>query len=206
MNHIPFETLVDYTENQLNQNQSEAVVAHLKTCAVCQAELERVHSILSDMGDHTWTAPANHLINRVLSAFRRRASQQSQRTTHPINLALDSWTQLAALGLRGSPKERQFLFSEDAFDLDIQVVKEADTQNYALQGQLFSNDGQDSNMEGFEVQITGPSDFERRGLTDYLGRFSFLGLEASTYTLKLILNDRDLLVESLPIHPTPSEN
>lgn len=206
MDHLSFETLIDYTENRLSATKRAAIATHLEVCAVCQGELERVRRIFSDMVAEPWAAPADHLVSRVVSAFHRQANRLPQRPLNPVHLNLDSWAQLAALEIRGASRERQFLFSENGFDLDVQVVRETSAQDYALQGQLLSNDDQDADLQGIEVRLGSRADNERRGLTDYLGRFNFVGLVAGIYTLKLILNDRDLLIETLPIEAMPIES
>jgi len=205
MDHFSFETLIEYTENRLSAAKRAAIAAHLETCAICRGELERVRRIFNDIAVEPWVAPADHLVSRVMSAFHRQANRLPQRSLKPVHLNVDSWAQLAALGIRGSSRERQFLFSENGFDLDVQVVREPSAQDYALQGQLLSNDDENADMQGIEVRL-GHANSERRGLTDYLGRFNFVGLAAGTYTLKLILNDRDLLIETLPIEAMPTES
>ncbi|MCX7681856.1 MAG: zf-HC2 domain-containing protein [Anaerolineae bacterium] len=197
MKHLNFRYLVRYIEGDLAEAQREKADAHLADCADCRRELERVRRLRGEIGE--FVSPPAELVGRVLAAVRRRKTRRAERPRYQPALRFDSWTQWAALGARGAPQERQLLFSEGAFDLDVQITRDQVPGAYILRGQVLNNTPQPAGLEGIELRIVDGNGVPRRGLTDKLGRFKFTQLEEGVYSLQVIFDDHEIVLDSLPV-------
>ena len=120
------------------------------------------------------------------------------------SLEFDSWFQLAAIGVRGVPQERQLLFHEDEFDLDLQVMNDRESETYTIRGQLLGSfaDNTPSELEGIALHLKNKTTQQSStGLTDQYGRFSFSQIDQTDYELFVELKERDIVInlESLSI-------
>ena len=202
MKHPNFQKLVDYLDDKLSTDEAQEIKAHVTACAQCETELNRAGYLVITRQDDDLVAPELSLLNRVVTAFRRQQNRLVERPQRGASLEFDSWTQMAPLGVRGVVPERQMLFSEDTFDVDLQIVKDPpDSNTFALRGQfLISNDrsGFDA-LDGIEIRLTHTVGTEWRGLTDLLGQFSFSQLPKGLYTLSIILEDHDITLEDVEL-------
>lgn len=197
MRHLTLRYLVRYIEGDLDEAQREKADAHLADCADCRRELERVRRMQGEVGE--FVAPPAELVGRVLAAVRRCKARRAERPRYQPTLRFDSWTQWAALGVRGAPQERQMLFSEGAFDLDVQIARDRVPGAYVLRGQVLDNTPQPAGLEGIELRIVDGNGVPRRGLTDKLGRFKFTQLAEGIYSLQVIFDDHEIVLDSLPV-------
>jgi hypothetical protein len=201
--HLAFQKLISYLDRTLNPTEQQKIEAHLATCSHCKDELNRAHRTLAAMREDDLVAPEPNLLDRLTAAFRHKQKRLPQRPQRGALLEFDSWTKMTPLGVRGTIQERQLLFSESNFDLDLQIVKDPATDAFVLRGQLLGRDSDDTfepdHLAGIELHLTGADDVERRGLTDELGQFSFSHLPRGTYTLRVMLDDHDITLESLEL-------
>lgn len=184
------EKKLDKDSGQEEQQQSE------------DRPIVKTEDMLTLAAQETLTAPEPALLNRIQAAFRRKQKRSDQRPTLPAALKFDNWTQSAALGTRGAvPRERQLLFSEGTFDLDLQIVKDADNDTFSVRGQLLQMDEVylDTSIEGIELHLIGEDDRRSRRVTDEYGRFHFSYCSPGDYTLQVILDDHDIVLQSLTI-------
>lgn len=166
----------------------------MDSCTDCQEELNTVRRMLGAMKESSLVAPPPNLIDRMLTAFRRKQVQLAQRPHRQAVLQFDSWTRMALAGLRGPQQEHQLLFSESAFDLDLLVVKDHETGNFVLCGQILNGESQSFGLEGVEIELSGV-DIQRYRVSDRLGRFSFSQLPKGTYRIQVALEDRIISLE-----------
>lgn len=202
MKHPNFQKLVDYLNNQLKAEETQAIDAHIKGCAQCETELNRASYLVTTQQDDDLVAPELSLLNRVVTAFRRQQSRLSDRPQRRASLEFDSWTEMTPVGARGMTQERQLLFSEDIFDVDLQVVKDPPNSNtFTLRGQFLISDDVSgfADLDGIEIHLTDAVNTEWRGLTDTLGQFSFSQLPEGIYTLSIILEDHDVTLEDVEL-------
>ena len=202
MNHLDFQKAIDYLQKTLSTEETTQIDQHLSNCSHCQEEIEIAQNFLT--APQNLSTPSPNLLNRVTTAFKRRQERLTTRTEHKAALQFDSWSQLVALGVRGVPQERQLLFHEDEFDLDLQVMNDREAEKYTMRGQLlggFADDTSD-NLEGISLKLRNKTDGQiRQGLTDQYGRFSFSLVDQADYELFVELKERDIIInlESLSI-------
>jgi hypothetical protein len=137
------------------------------------------------------------LLNRVTVAFRHKQARLSERIAQEAHLQFDSWSQLSALGARGVPQERQLLFHEAEFDLDLQVMNNRETGMYTMRGQLLGSfaDEMPDELEGISLTLKNKATGQiRGGLTDNYGRFAFSLVDQANYELLVALKERDIVV------------
>jgi len=197
-NHLSFHTLMTYSNDNLNDAERKEVETHLAACSDCQSELALVRRIVGAMRGEDLVTPSSSLIDRILTAFRRKQARLPERPHRRATLQFDSWTKLAPLGVRGTPQERQILFSEDEYDLDLQIARDVESDTFVLRGQILDGEAQPYGLEGIELCLSS-SCIDRYGLTDTLGRFSFSQLSQGDYSLQVILEDQDIFVEPVYI-------
>jgi hypothetical protein len=197
MEHLGFQYLIKYLEGGLDETEHREAEAHLAACAECQRELAGVRRTLVRVRE--FVPPPSELLHRVLAAFHRRKARLTGRPRRQAALRSDSWTHLAALGVRGVPQERQLLFTEGAFNVDVQIVRDDLADTFALQGQVLEDEPQPGGMEGIELCIADAAGVERRGLTDQFGCFSFTQLAEGTYSLQIVFDDHDIVLDSVVV-------
>ena len=202
MEHPNFQKLLDFLDDKLSADEVQEIKAHVTACAQCETELNRARYLLTTRQDDDLIAPELSLLNRVVTAFRRQQNRLPDRPQRGASLEFESWTQMAPLGARGVVQERQMLFSEDRFDVDLQIVKDPpNSSTFTLRGQfLINNDisGFDA-LDGIEIRLTDAADTAWRGLTDTLGQFSFSQLPEGVYSLSIILEDHDITLENVEL-------
>ena len=200
MEHPNFQKLVDYLDDKLSENEAQKIKAHVTACAHCETELNRARYLVTTRQDEALVEPESGLLDRVVTAFRRRQNRLPHRPQRDASLEFDSWTQMAALGVRGMSQERQMLFSEDMVDVDLQIAKDSPNgHTFTLRGQFLINNETSgfSSLDGIEIHLMDTANTEWRGLTDALGQFSFSQLSEGTYTLNIILEDHDINLEDV---------
>ena len=200
MKHPNFQKLVNYLDDKLGVDEAQEIKAHVTVCAQCETELNRARYLVTTRQDDDLVAPELSLLNLVVTAFRRQQSRLPDRPQHGASLEFDSWTKMAPLGVRGMVQERQLLFSEGMFDVDLQIVKDPpNSSTFTLRGQFLAHDEASgfADLSGIEIRLTDATNTERRGLTDSLGQFRFSQLPEGSYTIRVILEDHDIILEDV---------
>jgi hypothetical protein len=198
MEHLHVKSLIQYLENEMPPSAREESEAHLASCMVCRSKLADVRRMLDATGtEEMLVSPPQNLVRRVITAFRRRRNQGNDRSRHQAMLQFDSWASFSPVGVRGMSHERQLLFSESTWDLDLQIVREREEDTFALRGQILGEETDTGGLEGIELRVTDGEGAERRGLTDHLGCFNFTRLSEGTYSVQVFLDDYDLVLDSV---------
>lgn len=166
------------------------------------APSKKMEDILKEANQESFAAPEPSLLNRLTAAFRRKQARQAERPSQKAALKFDNWTQTPALGTRGgAARERQLLFSEGDFDLDLQIVKDAENSSFTVRGQLLQADEAypNPNLAGIELRLSQVDGSKRLRATDEYGRFHFSHCLPGVYTLQVILDDHDIILKPLTI-------
>ncbi len=167
-----------------------------------ETHIEETEGLLNRAAQQDLSFPEKTLLNRVAAAFQRKQARQPKRPSLPATLQFDNWTQSAALGIRGNGlRERQLLFSEGAFDLDLQIVEDPTTHLVVIRGQLLPMDEAENptTLEGIELHLMNDDGVHSRRITDEYGRFHFSNCLPGEYSLRVILDDHDIILKSLTV-------
>jgi len=196
MYHPTIELLMEYLNGRLVASEQREIETHLAACGRCQRELDVAHDMLAGMKGEGLAAPPPDLVVRTLSAFRRRRARQAQRLRWPADPRFDSWTGMGSLGTR---ETRRLFFAAEPFDLYLQIVEESLSDGFALRGRILGGVSRSSALEGIELCLSDESGVERRGLTNRSGGFGFSGLAEGNYSLQVILENSDIILDSVEI-------
>lgn len=198
MKHLDFQKAIEYLQKAVPTEEATRIDQHVSGCSQCQEEIEIAHSFLTT--PQNLSTPAPNLLNRVTAAFKRKQDRLSKRPLRLANLEFDSWNIPSPLGVRGgSPEERQLLYIQDQYDLDVQITKDTNQDAYVIQGQLLDSQTIPTRLDGYEVQLVDPGIVLWRSMTDELGRFTFSYCPPGDYSLRVILDTQDLYLDSLQL-------
>jgi hypothetical protein len=194
LDHIPFSRLIDLVEGRFSPDELAGARLHLGECPRCAAEmawLERVIGLMrTDSAEH---APAQ-AVATAKRLFRPAAQPQARpaaRTRLVAMLQFDSARTPIALGMRsGVPAERQLLYSVSSYLLDLRLAPQGSL--WVISGQLLGADA------GRQVELDGPAGTLRTTLND-LSEFVLPPAPAGAYTLRLQLDDLDIMVDGLEV-------
>ncbi len=143
------------------------------------------------------TMPSADVLDRVLSVYQRRAKRAQVRPTKNAALQFDSLI-AGAVGVRGgSLDERQLMFSSDTVHIDMQIV----TADKTVHGQVLMSADTADGLTGLELHlIHQENDADTRiGLTDRFGRFTFTHILPGNYTLQLLGEESDVVIEPITV-------
>ena len=204
MSHITSSQLLDYYKENLNTDDNARVKAHLAECATCQWERDTMVSVLTGLQQADFTEPNPSTTQKLTLAFRKKQARLASRLRQTATLEFDSWANPATANLRRHMGQRQMLFSEGAYDIDLQVANQTGGHNFDIQGQVMKAivpEERDafSALAGLQIRLYDKNDEEWWGVTDENGRFSFLQLAFGIYAFQLMLDDRDIIFEDLDI-------
>lgn len=204
MSHILAAQLLDYYKKNLNADDNEMVRAHLAACATCQQDLDNMVHLLTGLQQADFVEPNPSSTQKLMLAFRKKQARLAKRLRQTASLEFDSWANPATVSVRHQFGQRQMLFSEGAYDIDLQVMNQATSRSFDIQGQVLKAIAPEerdafSTLAGLQMRFYDREGEERWGVTDDNGRFSFLQLSYGTYAFQLMLDDRDIIFEDLDI-------
>lgn len=207
MSEINLETLIAYLRDELTAVDRAVVETYIQQSPHGREQLAEAQQLLDGLRANAddLATPSTSLFSRAQAAFRQQmkrvAARPSERPSRPADVQFDSWAQptpLGARGVGGGLPERQLLFHEGEYDLDLQIVAESAANAVTMRGQLLRGAGSNveaQELEGIALNLrqleTGE---ERRGLTDGYGRFAFSHVAKGDYLLSVALHSHDMLI------------
>ncbi len=101
-------------------------------------------------------------------------------------------------------QERHLIFAGGMIDVEIQIEPDQQTDTLVVRGQVTApdpqpSDAQPSDLEGIEVSLTLDGNVERRTVTDEFGRFQLSSLKPGAYSLQIIMEEHDIILQPLKI-------
>jgi len=195
--------LIDYLNNQIEDDAHVAVDAHLATCADCRAALAAARDFLASARTHTSATPPPGLIRRALAAFRQIKQRNSIRYEPAALLQFDSWDLALPTGARGHTHDRQLLYRFMDFDIDVQITPRINARTYTIHGQILREAGALASLEGTAIRLLAQIDESnlRQTMVDDLGRFHLSHVAAGPYLLQIELADAKVRIGALTIGP-----
>lgn len=144
--------------------------------------------------DNSADAPADAILWSK-NLFRSRAAEQNPSLVQKILavLQIDLAPNKAVFGERSASAApvRQMLFSAGEYKIDLRIAKAA--KGFKVNGQIFGED-----FAGAEVKLYN----EGKNFTvksNELGEFSFDKILKDKYTLSLIFNSKEIVIENIEI-------
>lgn len=209
---VHFKQLIDFSAGELSQEKANELQAHLKQgCKRCERELgwlrkvaATVHSPVSDRSS-SWMIQQTV---KVLSPHYARTDGRSPLLTRMLveqvsaRLVSDSYVSPSVVGIRGgvSPT-RQVLYSAESLDVDLRV--ETESSGMALIGQVLPTGGVLDGVAEAEVWLErrdGTAEEPTRSKpANAYGEFSFTGLPAGQYDLRVRTRDREVTLQGLQL-------
>jgi hypothetical protein len=203
LKHLPFETLIAYLEHDLDSQSYASVEQHVRDCADCQKLLDAARLLSQQVNESSLEEPRPRLIQRAVAAFRRSQLRAENPSEPPVSLLFDSWDSSLATGTRGHTEDRQLLFQVGAFDVDLQLMYDAQTKSHKIYGQLLSEAASQATLEGSAVRLQEIDSEQNLRLTmiDELGRFNFSLVPSANYTLQIDLSDSNIRIGTVVLAP-----
>lgn len=120
---VPYERLIAYAADELDEPEAAAVASHLATCAECAATLARFRTVRAVLrSDDSEAPPAATLVRaRGLFAQRRPAPEANWLQRVLARLTFDSRAGPALVGARGIGRGYQLAFESDVADVDLEL-------------------------------------------------------------------------------------
>lgn len=204
MAHLTAPQLIDFYKKNMTASDTAVVDSHLAECINCQRELDKIIRLLTGLLGSDFVEPNPGATEKLALAFRQKQARLAKRIKQTAVLEFDSWVKPSTASVRRQIGQRQFLFSQDIYDIDIQVMNQVANHTFDLQGQVVitiapEQKGPFSSLAGIQVRLLQENGEEWWGATDENGRFSFLHLPFDTYSFQLLLKDRDIIFDSLEI-------
>jgi len=83
----------------------------------------------------------------------------------------------------------------------LQIVKDAEDNTFTIRGQLLQANEvyPNADLEGIELRLSQANGNESLRVTDEYGRFHFSHCSPGDYTLHVILDDHDIILEPLTV-------
>lgn len=193
--HPDLGVLLEFVEEQLPSEESRRISGHLHACPDCRAEATRWARLLGLLAAERADAPAP-----ALSEWARRIPRTLApgRRTSLLRLVADSWAGFvegvtAALrppvaALRSATASRQIgrrrlLFSEPAFDLDLEIGYVSADDSRQVHGQLLPHGEPRATWAGTEVILRSGAKSAGRVRLDRRGEFRLKAVVPGRYRL-----------------------
>ncbi len=125
---VPYERLIDYAADDLNDLEAAAVAGHVATCRECAATVSRYRAVRRVLSSAETLAPSLAALARARALFRHtQPSVQAGRLQGllPVvaRLAFDSLKGPVLIGVRGTGNPRHILFESEVADVDLQMER-----------------------------------------------------------------------------------
>ncbi len=222
MTHPSFDTLLEYLEGALSEDERQAVDAHLAgLCPRCSRELARLRKILEAAGSDDSATPPPEVLQRAVAAYRDRRDAGSHRSpgSHRLpvrilaELLFDSRLNLADAPVRGARPSRQVLYSAGDVDIDLQITPEhtsvsersseeriprSENMLSSLVGQVLENEQNTDTAQAF-ISLEGGQGWLQSAETDDHGQFAFRQVPPGTYDLVFNFERREVAIEGLEL-------
>lgn len=201
MTHPEFELLIAYHNRQLDDDERTIIEQHLTVCPECQMLLVKVQALIQRLQGHEGASVQPELIQRAVAAFRQVQRREAGRAEIDAAQLLDSWQDGQSEGARGRSTERQLLFHFADIDIDVQLLPDADSDFYSMQGQILRKKTSPDFLEGVAVSLLQNQELQplRQTLVDHLGRFQFSHIPVGHYLLQVELHDAKVHVGPLSL-------
>lgn len=193
MKHLNTTLLLDYIEQTLDDAVRIRVEAHLnKPCQQCLTRLASLARLVNLMIDDRTYAPPAAVVEIAKRSFRKEVERQP-RLSLIASLVFDSLRQPSLAAMRGIQTARQFLYSTEDYDIDIQVKN--DESAFSVIGQILGDDIQTQSQA--HVCLKKYDETISCLHSDMLGQFTFKRITPGEYQLIFQFEDVEISIQDL---------
>jgi hypothetical protein len=200
MTHFNYETLLDYVEGRLADEQRGKVDLHLaESCRPCNHRLSLLETVVHSVAeDHTAPPPAFVLKQAAdIPLTHARPSQPKPWIRLIAALTFDSRLHLSSATTRGAARERQMLFTAEQVDIDLKIKPER--EDHLLIGQILGEPNSADVFSAFVSLQNKTGQFFRATETDPLGQFTFHEIPSGVYDLIFDLETQEVAVMGVEV-------
>jgi hypothetical protein len=199
MTHSTFETLLNYLENRLPDDERGQVDTHLGSCPQCRQRLTRLQAFLQSVAEDQTVAPPQDILRRAVDLARGRREFPLRKPWMRVIAALsfDSRLQFSAAGTRGAGRGRQMLFTTEQVDIDLQI-KPGQTDSDLI-GQMLATQISENVLPAFVSLQSTAGTWHSATETDSLGQFTFRQIPFGNYDLVFDLEDQEVAITGLEL-------
>jgi hypothetical protein len=195
MAHFKYETLLNYLENQLSNEDRSQVDEHTALCQRCSRRLTLLQAVLrSTAGDRT-VAPPESVLKRAVDIAHGKRDLRKPWLRVVAALSFDSRLQLSSAAIRGTAHGRQMLFTTKQVDIDLQI-KPGRTDSDLI-GQILSAQSSGEVLPAFVSLQSNAGTLLRAMETDPLGQFTFRQIPSGNYDLVFDLENQEVAITGL---------
>ena len=204
MNCPDFESLVDFVDKRLDEQDAARVAAHLATgCSVCGETTNWYGRVRLTAEADDSTAPPSWVLKRAVRIFdeQRTRPRLIQRIGDAIAaLVFDSFARPALVGVRSTETaNRQLLYRADEYSIDLQVSP-LEHSSADLMGQILKEGGEDfDSVCGLKLELARAGNVIASAVTNDIGEFKVSGIEHGVYDLQVELSDGKITVPRIPV-------
>jgi hypothetical protein len=198
---IDFETLVDWAEGRLPEEEARAVERRLAEAdEATRAEAEWLRTFSRASRDVVLEDPPAGQRAELARAFEDYA--EGRRRSGPLRrlvatLSFGGGLQPVAGVRSGGGGEGQLVYTTEAADVALNFRRRPGNGKLDVEGQVFPND--DGEPEAFGVQILSGTDEVGTAATDELGEFAFEGVAPGEYQILLSSEEVEILISPVEL-------
>ncbi len=197
MNHLTYETLLSYIENQLPGDERARTEEHLsQPCQQCNSKVAQMRLVLDAIAADTTVTPPPGVMQQAIAAYQERAASVHRPLLRVLaELLFDSRLQLSPMASRGAAHTRQMLFATQQVDIDLNITPERSDHN--LVGQILDREQTNEYPAAFVSLQNETGTLLRSMETDSLGQFTFRQIPPGVYDLVIDLGSQEVAITGL---------
>lgn len=200
---IDFETLADWAEGRLPEDEARAVEERLADAdAATRADADWLRAFSRASKDIVIEDPPPGQREELLGIFESYA--EGRRQPGPLRRIAATLTFGGGMqplaGVRSAASQEaqgQLVYSTEVADIALNYRRRPRDGRLDLDGQVFPND--DSEPEAFGVQILSGTDEVATTATDELGEFTFEGIAPGEYQILVSSQEVEILISPVEL-------
>lgn len=175
MKHFSTEEWVDFVNQMLTTNQSEAMQKHLDTgCHRCRETVSLWQKVSTTAALEADYQPSPETVRPAKAAFAASGSAQpKKKSSSLIEVLFDSFLQPAVAGARSVViGTRQMLYRAGPYQIDIQIEPKSGSNRLVITGQLLDLDHPGAMDPNIQVILSNHCGHSVIAATNQFGEFS----------------------------------
>jgi hypothetical protein len=196
MNCPSIEQLVAFARNELLDNTTENIRAHLDAgCEPCGHWLNQLQKLLPVVATRSLIAPPGWLVQQARTLFNRQKPESCGGFLKRIMalLVIDSFAEERLLGFRGTgPMSRHMLYRAGDYDVDLLIDRSEQRQSVDIIGQCIPLSKNLTTVVEADVHLLKGVQMALATKINEFGEFILDGVQEGIYDLKISLKDEEI--------------